>query len=215
MVDDTDALEAVLMPAWAGGASAAVGAYAVGMTTRVTVSQPSQPCSKGDAQIIANAGIQAVQQRSGVVHGPGSSYQDCQFRFYDDNDDEGAPEVPHVFTDKDYFIGAIALFEFYDSFQRPAYDRAGAITYLNTISTRVFFGPASMPDAALPELALTNTKYRDGVFIGDGIHAVIGYRYMIFTPGSLAPGEYKWRFEAKDLVVEDPPLHGTIIIVDE
>jgi hypothetical protein len=88
-----------------------------------------------------------------VTHGPGSSWQDCQFRFYDDNDEDD-PEVPHVFSDKDYFIGAIALFEFYDAFQRPDFDRAAAVASLEAITTRVFFGPASIPDAALPELAV-------------------------------------------------------------
>ncbi len=191
--------------------------FALALMAVVLVSPASatqaKPCSTGDAQIIANAGIQAVLERSGVTHGPGSTWGNCQFRFYDDNDEDD-PEVPHVFSDTDYFIGAIAQFEFYDTFQRPDYDRAAAIAFLETVTNRVFFGPASTPDAALPELALTETHYRDGVFVETGEHVVIGYRYHIFTPGSLAPGEYKWRFEEAGPFGEGTN-RGTIIIVDE
>lgn len=178
----------------------------------------NEHCTAGDVQGIAHAGFQGAQQNlfNGRTTGLGGSWADCQFRLYDDNDAEenpDNPEVPHIFTDMDYFLAGIAQFDFYDSFDRPDYDRDAAIEFLSSeVVDRVFWGPAAKSDADLEEIELTSTNYRDAVL--DFGHVVGNIRYHTFEPGSLAPGEYKWRWENTSTGLEDFVARGVVVILD-
>ncbi len=150
----------------------------------------------------------------------GGAFSQCQFRIFDENDDftdpfgnPDNPEIPHVFTDKDYILAGIALFEGYEFFDRPEYDRNAAIGFLNLVVDRFFFGTAATPDADLEEIALTQTNYRDFVVEAFG-HIVATHKYHIFSPGALAPGEYKFRLEETFPSFPDFAARGVVVILD-
>jgi hypothetical protein len=144
-------------------------------------------------------------------------WEDCQFRFYDDNDDENSPdnpEVPHVFSTRDYVLGGILIFEFrkgpYVFIPGPKFDRAAAIAEMKTIKDRIFWGPTTASDDALNEIPVTIGPYHDGLLpLGP---AVGNQRYIIFPPRSLAPGKYKWRWEQVDPLFGVGVYHGAVTI---
>jgi len=73
----------------------------------------------------------------------------------------------------------------------------------------MFWGTADTPDSELEEIELTETNYQDAV-IGELGHVIFNHRYHIFEPGSLAPGEYKWRYE-EDFPGFDPLSPGAAL----
>lgn len=174
----------------------------------------SQYCTKGDVQGLVNSLELSFELNrfQGVTTGLGGAFARCQFRIFDENDEDN-PEVPHVFTEKDYVLAGIALFEGYEFLDRPDYDRDAAIDLLNSAVDRFFFGTADTPDADLEEIALTQTNYRD--FVGEAFgHIVATHKYYIFSPGSLAPGEYKFRHEETFPGFPDFVARGVVVILD-
>lgn len=172
---------------------------AFGVST--AVSAPAH-CTRGDVQAIAQAGPQFGTRVLGVQpHGESAAstrkWVDCQFRLYDDND-ENDPEVPHVFSEDDWIVGGVAPFIFYSEFPLVGGSRRSATAYMDTWTTRFYFGPASLADAELPEVSLTETSYADAQFPALGDRVVWKQVYVIFPAGSLAPGTY--RFRSEDLV---------------
>ena len=173
----------------------------------------NQYCTKGDVQGLVNA-LELSPELLGDAFGR------CQFRIFDENDDPNDPfgnpdnpEIPHVFTDKDYILAGIALFEGYEFFDRPEYDRNAAIDLLNMVADRFFFGTADTLDGDLEEMALTQTNYRDFVVEAYG-HIVATHKYHIFSPGSLAPGEYKFRHEQTFPGFPDFVARNAVVILD-
>lgn len=177
-----------------------------------TVVAAPDHCTAGDVRAIARAGLQfGSRELGGQPHGvPAAStrkWADCQFRLYDDND-ANDPEVAHVFSDTDWFIGAVADLIYYSEFPLVGGDRASAIAYMDTWTTHFFLGPKSVPDADLPEVSLTETSYRDTQFPGFGERVVWKQHYVVFPAGSLSPGVYHYRTK---LVVPDGFLAGSFV----
>jgi hypothetical protein len=176
----------------------------------------SDHCTQGDVQALANAGFQGASLNLGFgsAAGVGGSWANCQFRLFDDNEDPpDAPEIPHVFTDRDYVLGGIFEFEDYGFLDRPDYDRAAAIEYVKSITTNMYWGTVDTPDGNLVEIQLTESPFRDTVFAGFA-HLVGHHRYHIFKPGDLEPGEYKWRLEHDDSVFGSFVARGSVIILE-
>jgi hypothetical protein len=166
-------------------------------------------CTRGDAQAIAQAGLQfGGRALGGQPHGePAAStrkWTDCQFRLYDDNDQDD-PEVAHVFSEDDWVVGAVASFVYYSEFPLVGGTRAAATDYLDTFVDHFYFGPASTPAADLPEVPLATTSYRAMQFPGFGERAVWNHVYVIFPAGSLSPGTYTYRLESS---IPDGPFAG-------
>jgi hypothetical protein len=186
------------------------------LTTAMPARAQSGGCSQGDALALATAGFQGASLNlgKGSTAGLGGAWADCQFRLFDDNEDPpDSPEVPHVFSDQDYILGGIYIFEDYSFLDRPEYDRAAAIDYVNSVSSTFFWGSASTPDEDLAELVLDRSAFRDTVFAGSA-HLVGQQRYHIFEPGDLAPGEYRWRLEYDDPIFGSFVAHGSVIILE-
>ena len=170
----------------------------VGVDTPATAA--TKPCSRGDAEAMARSGIQfGGRYLGGQPHGaPAASahrWEDCQFRLYDDNDQDD-PEVPHIFSDQDTFLAGIFYFLF--DFEIDEFfggDRKLAIADLESVSERFFFGPATLPDESLPEVPLTQTSYRGAQLPTIGGQLVYTHLYATFPAGSLVAGKYKYRFE--------------------
>lgn len=159
------------------------------------VADPGRTCSGGDARALAQAGPhfarKFLESSSSAAAG---IWVSCQFRLYDDNepeDDPDNPEIPHVFTVNDFFLAGIFYFEDVGRDQH----RNAAISVLGSHVSRFYFGPSSTPDAQLPQIQLTRTGYRGAVLPLVGGHVVWIHDYVIFEPGSLAPGDYHWRAE--------------------
>ena len=165
-------------------------------------------CTKGDVQRLANAGpIAGLHSREGLETGPAGTWENCQFRLYDDT-------TTHVFSDEDYFLAGIFFFLSYDEFDRLGIDRAGAIALLEGFIPRFFWGPAGTPDADLEEIALTSTSFRDTRIAPElGGHVVYNHNYTIFEPGSLQPGDYVFRWDQHD-DEGDFTVRGSVTIVD-
>jgi hypothetical protein len=198
----------------------------VGGTTAAgsSASASTLPCTKADVEVLAHRFFDVA--RLHFTHPPATPWLnrwadhiwvDCQFRLYDDNDDPSSPdspEVPHVFSTRDYVLGGIVIFETreapFEFIPGPEFDRAGAIAGMKTWTDRVFWGPASVGDDALEEIPVTVGPYQDGV---SPFGAAVGnQRYFIFPPGSLAPGEYKWRYEQHAPPYPDESVRGSVVI---
>ena len=78
----------------------------------------------------------------------------------------------------------------------------------------MYWGPAATPDAELPEITLTHTGFRDFVSSSIGGHVVGQHRYTIFAPGSLAPGEYRWRYEDEHPFFGFFVARGLVTVID-
>ena len=123
-------------------------------------------------------------------------FEDCQFRLYDDNDPEDNPdnpEIPHVFSEDDYFLAGISAGYTYAELEELGFTRAEAIAEMNKFTDRFFWGPATATDAELEEIELASTPYLDA-FLGDDL--IVGnHIYVLFKANKLDPGDYKWRWE--------------------
>ena len=89
-------------------------------------------------------------------------FEDCQFRLYDDNDPEDNPdnpEIPHVFSEDDYFLAGISAGYTYAELEELGFTRAEAIAEMNKFTDRFFWGPATATDAELEEIKLASTPY--------------------------------------------------------
>lgn len=178
---------------------------------------PEQPCGMGDVQAIAKSGIQAaINSDKGV--GRGDPWQHCQLRLYDDNDDlldpffgemVDNPEVPHYFTDEEYFLAGI--FQFVPTEVVRSFGHNELVQFFDEdVVDEFYWGPEG---SDLVEFPLTHSSYRtwNSLFFG----LVMGnHRYYIFEPGSLTPGTYEWRWETFDPFFGAFVAHGTVIIVD-
>lgn len=182
---------------------------------------PAQPtaaaaalCTRGDVQAMANSAAAIARKHFNELPGHSEPWPDCQFRLYDDNDDEtspDAPEVPHVFTDRDFILAGVLAFEFRDVLDRPTYDRAAAIESIRSFVPRFYWGPSTSEDSELVEIPLEITPYKGGALpLGN---AILVHHYAIFEPGELAPGTYHWRTDWTDPVFGDGTARGTVVIV--
>jgi hypothetical protein len=171
-------------------------------------------CTRGDVQALANAAASIARKHFNGLNGHSDPWPDCQFRLYDDNDDENspdAPEIPHVFTDQDYILAGVLAFEFFEFLDPPDYGHAAAVAFIDTFQPRLFFGSVSTPDADLAEVPLSATPHKGGALpLGN---AIIIHHYAIFAPGSLTPGTYKFRTEFSDSIFGDSTAYGVITIV--
>ena len=184
------------------------------------VSAPDN-CTSGDAQAIAQAGLQfAGRALGGQPHGEPaaatSKWSDCQFRLYDDNDEDN-PEIAHVFSEDDWVVGAVAYFITDAELLLVGGTPRSATAYIDTWTTHLYFGPASLPDASLPEVSLATTSYKSTQLPGLGEKYIWRQVYAIMPAGSLAPGTYRYRMEQS---IPDGPFagtfeaRGTIVITD-
>lgn len=184
--------------------AALLGAAGMGTGTVAGASPPSgsERCTATDSWFMAHAGFEvAYFAASDSAATPRLNaladhiWEDCQFRLYDDNDEENDadnPEIPHVFSEDDYFLGGI-LYVYFHVELGPAFTRAEALAEMKTATDRFFWSPATVPDGSLDEIPVITGRYRDGLLpLG---RAVGNHRYIIFPPGSHAPGEYNWRWE--------------------
>lgn len=186
--------------------------------TSVVVSPGTTPasaapdrCTRGDADAIVQAGGQFGTRVLGAQpHGATASstrkWVECQFRLYDDNDEVADdPEIAHVFSEDDWVVGAIAYFAFASEFPLFGGTREDATAYMDTWIEHLYFGPASLSDADLPEVTLNETSYRTVQFPALGERAVLTTTYIVWPAGSLAPGTYRFRFEQ---IIPDGPFEG-------
>jgi hypothetical protein len=153
-------------------------------------------CTKGDIESLIHAGPQAVKLHLFMdkTQGPGGAWKECQFRLYDDNDDEASPddpEVPHIFSANDWFLGGVLFFLTRDEWESMGLDRDGAIDWLEQGSDQLFWAKKG---ESLTEVSLEETSYRNAVPDSSFGLLVVKHRYHLFEAGSLQPGTYEWRW---------------------
>jgi len=181
-----------------GGLALAALICVGGVSAPVTASGPARDrCTFAEIQRFVHAGFEVA--RLSFNHpdaSPGAAqadhiWDDCQFRFYDNNDEDN-PEVPHVFSEDDYFLAGVFIFYFHEDLSGE-FDRADAIADMAKSTDRFFWGPSTATDSELQEMAITYGPYKDGLLpLGPAVGA---HWYIIFPPGSQEPGEYRWRYE--------------------
>jgi hypothetical protein len=183
-------------------------------------SATSNRCTRGDVEGLTSAGFQGAKHAlvQGLTVGSGDAWSNCQFRLYDDNDDPNDsffgpmvdnPEVPHIYTDEDYFLAGIFHWATEDDLEVLDISRNEAISVLKIFEDRFFWGPKG---SELEEIPLTHTNYRSLNSIFGWL--VVNHRYHIFEPGSLAVGEYEWRWETWDPFQGPFVAHGDVNIID-
>lgn len=173
----------------------------------------AQPaCRKADVQSVASGTIAVAKQsfRGGELGSAGA--WSCQFRLYDDND-ENDPEVPHVFTADDWFLGGIFEWVSGSEMETLGFDHAAAVAYLDSIQERLFWREQG---AEWVELPLSQTSRRSVLAPWGEVLSVVQHRYHIFAAGSLEPGVYEWRWEVDDPLSPPPgTAFGEVHILDE
>lgn len=210
-----------MRPALVGGLAVAALLSMAG-TTAGAATHPPEPdttCTFADVQLFASAGFEIA--RLHFSHPTGSDalharadhiWNECQFRFYDDNDVEGSednPEVSHVFSEDDYILGGVFAF-YFTSELSAEFSRNDAIADLKTWTNQTYWGSSEIADEALPEITVTHGPYKSGILPFGS--AVGNHRYIIIAPRSHEPGEYKWRWEASAPGEETIVVRGTVII---
>lgn len=170
-------------------------------------------CTKGDVQSIASGTIPvAIQSDRGGDLGSAGAWS-CQFRLYDGNDeDEDNPEVPHVFSADDWFLGGIFQWLSRAEMEALGFGRAEAVASLDSIQDHLFWRERGGEWAELP---LTQTSRRSVLAPWGEVLTVVHHRYHIFAAGSLEPGVYEWRWENYDLLYDPPDFtaYGEVHIV--
>src|SRR5262245_23885279 len=109
----------------------------LGLIATAPVGAAADPaCTRGDVQALAT-GTYPIYRRGdfGRETGSGNAWL-CGFRLYDGNDDEenpDNPEVPNVFSTKDWFLGGIFMWITREDMESLGYNRADAVAYMNSI----------------------------------------------------------------------------------
>ena len=139
------------------------------------------------------------------------AWANCQFRLYDDNDGEtnpDQPEIPHVFSERDYILGGILLWWTRDELTSMGWTKQQGIEDMEKVGDRVLWGAKGAKPARIP---LSSTDYR---VVRDPEYGwlVITHRYLVFKPGSLSPGTYEWRWEQSYQGEVVGVTMGTVII---
>jgi hypothetical protein len=191
----------------------AVSLVAAALVVPSTVSSATNDgCTRGDVQALTVATPQHFNHAfgRGITGGVNGAALNCQFRLYDDNDEDN-PEVPHVFTDEDWFLAGVLQWVTRDDLDFFDVSRAEGIEFLESVEDRFFWGPEG---TILVEIPLTQTAYRndsDMNFLG---WMVLNQRYHIFEPGSVSPGVYEWRWETVNPFDPLFVAQGKVQIVD-
>ena len=171
-------------------------AIALGLTALMAVPAAAgnnDRCTKGNVKGFAEGTIALAKQVSqrGATKGTAASWANCQFRLYDNN----GPDT-HQFSDDEWFLGGIwgwltddQLDEFYGGSRKAAKDDFNSGS-LNTLEWRRI-----NPAGAWTVLPLTKTSVKAAYSpIFGEVLPVIQHEYHIFKPGSVAPGQYEWRW---------------------
>lgn len=184
--------------------SAVVGAQA----------RPASPnaCTKGDVQSLAGGTIAVAKQSFREIETGSAGAWSCQFRLYDGNDGEieDNPEVPHVFTTRDWFLGGIFEWLYNDELTAFGWDRKQGIAFLDSIDDHFYWREQ---DGSWTELPLTEITHRSVRHPSGEVLPVMHHRYHLFRPGSLAPGTYEWRWDTFDTIFGGFTAHGEVQIV--
>ncbi|TFD46355.1 hypothetical protein E3T55_17230 [Cryobacterium frigoriphilum] len=183
------------------------GQSATAAPEAVTSPRADDRCTASDVQRIAHHfydfGSDWTEDGSPEAIYAAHLFEDCQFRFYDNNDPEdnpNSPEIPHVFSQGGYFLGGIANWFTASEFEAEGLTESEAVALMKTWTDRVFWGPATATDAELKEIKVATTPYGDAFLDEDdplaGKHSSVGnHRYVIFKANTLEPGDYRWRWE--------------------
>lgn len=152
-------------------------------STPATLSN-STPCTRLAAQVlfhgfvIANDLIARGIAPSAVVE----TLERCQYRIFVD---EGHPQDHYTFTEDDWIVGGIVVF---DDYVAQGIPRADSIAFLESIGGGVWLAKVR-PDGSLGpavEQPLMRTRYLDWNYSGLG---VIVYQHRAFIK-KLPPGDY-------------------------
>ena len=143
-----------------------------------------------------------------------TSFANCQFRLYDDNDAEtpDSPEVPHTFADDEWFVAGVLTWITKEELKSAGITKKQAVSMMDDIVDRLFLGVEGGP---LVEIPIEATEYRTEHDRATK-WLIIKHHYHVFEPGSLVPGTYEWRAEASGFAdaQETFVTHGTLIITD-
>jgi hypothetical protein len=195
---------------WVVAASMLASTFLVAASPAHAAGPRHERCTKGDVAMLAVAGPHIAKAYfSGSRSRLAETWPRCQFRLYDDNDAEDAPdnpEIPHVFSVNDYFLAGLFLFD-----NRPVRERAAAIADFEQVVIRFYFGPGN-PGAKLREVPLKRVCCGYIVLPEFGGLNLWVHHYAIFEPGKLAPGTYRWRAVVNDFG-EITISHGAVTIV--
>lgn len=183
----------------------AVGVLSLMSTPGTARATGAEGCTRGHVQGFANGGIAiAKQAESGrQENGTAGSWSNCQFRFYDNNG-----PGPHVFTDEEYFLGGIFNWIPRDVIEEFGLTRNEAASALDLTEDSLFW--RAVGDVEWTELSVTTSTVRAvySPLLGE-VLPVMDHRYHIFTPGSVAPGAYEWKW------VETSPFFPTETVIGE
>ena len=176
-------------------------------------------CGDTDIAELSQDGWGAVGEvYEGKSDGAAASWINCQFRFYDDNDRvPDDPEVPHVFTNDEPFVGGpftwIADTDFGD-YGVDSWEGAREVLESGAVTVRLYWGPADAPDD-LAEVELIQTPYREQVapIAAPGVVFLADHRYHVFESGTLDPGTYAWRMELDGPMIAGTE-HGQVEIIE-
>jgi hypothetical protein len=177
----------------------------------------SERCGAGLAHRFAQNGWDGARQYlfQGSTEGLGGAWAYCQFRLYDDNDDEAspdAPEIPHVFSVDDWFVAGILFYVTRDELAQLGFDRRQGIDYLTPSLNRFAFGRSGQP---LVDVPLQQTRFVDTVINPELGELLVTQHYHVFRAGSLLPGTYEWRWEVQFPGEAEPFVgSGVVRIVD-
>jgi hypothetical protein len=183
-------------------------------------------CTASLVHRFANNGPQGAREYfvDESTEGLGAAWAYCQFRLYDDNDEEAspdAPEVPHVFSEDDWFLGGILIWLERRDLEVLGFNHQEGIEFLKEIEERFYFGRQG---SRLVEMPLRQSRYQDVVIDPSLGPLLINQRYHIFPAESLSPGMYEWRYvqtwpEEFNILFPDAPLtfvtHGAVRIIDD
>ena len=123
----------------------------VGMALSLTVfadpalgGEVGYKCKKADIERVINEAAPRTKQDPKLQ----KSFDNCQFRFYDDNDGElspDLPEIPHVFSEDEWFLGGVLYWLTRDDLETMNLNRKQGKEYLAQAEDRLFWGPAAEP----------------------------------------------------------------------
>lgn len=167
-------------------------------------------CTEEDVRrVVEDAAPRTVQDPALLA-----SFENCQFRLYDDNDGDtpDSPEVPHTFSSDEWFVAGVLTWLTKDDLKSNRQTKKQGIAEMDGIVDRLFLGEANGP---LAEVPITATGYRT-VHDPEYRWLIIKHHYHVFEPGSLSPGTYEWRAEASGFpgTAEVFVTNGTLIITD-
>ncbi|WP_134773347.1 hypothetical protein [Ornithinimicrobium flavum] len=166
---------------------------------------PPDPCTRGSAQQVVNAGIVAANQiREGRTHtGIVTSYRECAYTLYEDG-------ATYTFSDDDVFAGVTA-FTWWRWEEEDGMTRDEVVDIIAGTDYRVELAQVS-PDGTvgdLVEVPVLRPPVRFHPMLGQGLTAYQTAGVIL----DLDPGTYVSRFEAVFPDLEDEIFSAEVTLV--